>query len=154
MKFLILYGLLFAFGLMNAQQTQVDSAQTIVQKYYNNDLSDSLRKDYKAKIAHMDKYIAQDSVNPKAFLQRGVYYGLLGLSVEAISDYDIAIKLNDNQPIAYFNRALAKARFRYSYDACYDLKKAYILGLDQANKIFNSYCNLYKTKINQEVSSN
>tara|TARA_B110000459_G_C16511589_1_gene448173 strand:+ start:378 stop:842 length:465 start_codon:yes stop_codon:yes gene_type:complete len=154
MKFFILYSLLFAFGFINAQQTKIDSAQSKIQKYYNNDLSDSLRNDYKAKIAHMDKYIAQDSANPKAFLQRGVYYGMLGLSVEAISDYDIAIKLNDNQPIAYFNRALAKARFRYSYDACYDLKKAYILGLDQANEIFNSYCRLYKTKIDQEISSN
>ena len=154
MKFFILYSLLFAFGFINAQQTKIDSVQSKIQKYYNNDLSDSLRNDYKAKIAHMDKYIAQDSVNPKAFLQRGVYYGMLGLSVEAISDYDIAIKLNDNQPIAYFNRALAEARFRYSYDACYDLKKAYILGLDQANEIFNSYCRLYKTKIDQEISSN
>ncbi|MFT4898917.1 MAG: tetratricopeptide (TPR) repeat protein [Flavobacteriales bacterium] len=154
MKFFILYLLLFAFGFINAQQSKIDSAQSKIQKYYNNDLSDSLRNDYNAKIAHMDKYIAQDSVNPKAFLQRGVYYGMLGLSVEAISDYDMAIKLNDNQPIAYFNRALAKARFRYSYDACYDLKKAYILGLDQANEIFNSYCRLYKTKIDQEISSN
>ena len=152
MKFFILYLLLFAFGFINAQQSKIDSAQSKIQKYYNNDLSDSLRNDYNAKIAHMDKYIAQDSVNPKAFLQRGVYYGMLGLSVEAISDYDMAIKLNDNQPIAYFNRALAKARFRYSYDACYDLKKAYILGLDQANEIFNSYCRLYKTKIDQEIS--
>ena len=154
MKFFILYLLLFAFGFINAQQSKIDSAQSKIQKYYNNDLSDSLRNDYNAKIAHMDKYIAQDSVNPKAFLQRGVYYGMLGLSVEAISDYDMAIKLNDNQPIAYFNRALAKARFRYSYDACYDLKKAYILGLDQANEIFNSYCRLYQTKIDQEISSN
>ena len=154
MKFFILYLLLFAFGFINAQQTKIDSAQSKIQKYYNNDLSDSLRNDYKAKIAHMDKYIAQDSVNPKAFLQRGVYYGMLGLSVEAISDYDMAIKLNDNQPIAYFNRALAKARFRYSYDACYDLKKAYILGLDQANEIFNSYCRKKKKKIDQEISSN
>ena len=154
MKFFILYLLLFAFGFINAQQSKIDSAQSKIQKYYNNDLSDSLRNDYNAKIAHMDKYIAQDSVNPKAFLQRGVYYGMLGLSVEAISDYDMAIKLNDNQPIAYFNRALAKARFRYSYDACYDLKKAYILGLDQANEIFNSYCRLYKTKIDQEIPSN
>ena len=154
MKFSILSLFLFAFGFVNAQQTQVDSAQTKIEKYYNNDLSDSLRNDYKAKIAHMDKYIAQDSVNPKAFLQRGVYYGQLGLSVEAISDYDMAIELNENQPIAYFNRALAKARFRYSYDACYDLKKAYTLGLDQANEIFNAYCRLYKTKIDQEVASN
>jgi len=154
MKFFILYLLLFAFGFINAQQSKIDSAQSKIQKYYNNDLSDSLRNDYNAKIAHMDKYIAQDSVNPKAFLQRGVYYGMLGLSVEAISDYDMAIKLNDNQPIAYFNRALAKARFRYSYDACYDLKKAYILGLDQANEIFNSYCRLYKTKMDQEIPSN
>lgn len=147
MRFYTLLLFLFSFGFLSAQQTQVDSAQSKIQKYYNNNLSDSLRIDYNAKIAHMDKYIAQDSMNPKAFLQRGVYYGLLGLSVEAISNYDMAIKLNDNQPIAYFNRALAKARFRYSYDACSDLKKAYTLGLDKANEIFNSYCGRYKSKI-------
>lgn len=147
MRFYTLLLFLSSFGFLSAQQTQVDSAQSKIQKYYNNDLSDSLRIDYNVKIAHMDKYIAQDSMNPKAFLQRGVYYGLLGLSDEAISNYDMAIKLNDNQPIAYFNRALAKARFRYSYDACSDLKKAYTLGLDKANEIFNSYCGRYKLKI-------
>lgn len=137
----------------SAQKTGVDSASTKIEKYYNNGLSDSARADYKAKIAHMDKYIAIDSTNPEAFLQRGVYYSFLGLSVDAIDNYDQALALDDNQPIAYFNRGLAKARFRYTYDACYDIKKSYLLGVNQAAKIYTTNCRLYQKKIDLEVAS-
>lgn len=147
--------ILFCLALnSNAQTTAVDSAEAKIEKYYNTGISDSARADYKAKIAHMDKYIAQDSINPEAFLQRGIYYSFLGISVKAISDYDKALALNDEQPIAYFNRAIAKARFRYTYEACYDFKKSYLLGVDQALKIYDTNCKLYKKKIDTEVVSN
>lgn len=152
---IILASLMICFSIqLNAQTTAVDSAESKIEKYYNTGISDSARADYKAKIAHMDKYIAMDSLNPEAFLQRGIYYSFLGISVKAISDYDEALALNDAQPVAYFNRAIAKARFRYTYEACYDFKKSYLLGVEQAQKIYDVNCKLYKKKIDTEVASN
>lgn len=139
--------------LSQAQSTEVDSAQTKIEKYYNTGISDSLRAVYKAQVEHMNKYIAQDSVNSKAFLQRGIYYNQLGFMVDAIADYDKAIQLDPNESVAYFNRGLAKARFSYTYDACYDLKMAHKLGIEQAKEVFLSSCLLHKSRIDNEVSS-
>lgn len=144
----------FCALFVSAQETRIDSADAKIEKYYNTGISDSARADYKSKIAHMDKYIAQDSVNPEAFLQRGIYYSFLGLSVKAIEDYDKALALNDEQPIAYFNRGIAKARFRYTYEACYDFKKSHMLGIDQAAKVYGSNCRLYQKKIDSELAQN
>lgn len=130
-----------------AQETVVDSAKLKIEKYYNTSLSDSTRSDYKAKIEHMDKYLAQDSINPKAFLQRGIYYSFLGLNIEAIKNYNKALELDSEQPIAYFNRGVAKARFKFTYDACYDFKRSYLLGLNEAGKVYDSNCGLHKKKI-------
>jgi tetratricopeptide (TPR) repeat protein len=152
-NFLIIIFSYFSLSI-SAQETVIDSAKTKIEKYYNTGLSDSLRADYKGKIAHMDKYIAKDSINPEAFLQRGIYYSLLGLSVEAILDYDKSLALNEEQPIAYFNRGIAKARFRYTYEACYDFKKSYLLGVNQAAKVYDVNCKLYQKKIDDEVAQN
>ena len=122
MRTILLLTLATFFQLSQAQSTKVDSAQTKIEKYYNTGISDSLRAVYKAQVEHMNKYIAQDSTNAKAYLQRGIYYTQLGFQVDAITDYDKAIELDSNESVAYFNRGLAKARFSYTYDACYDLK--------------------------------
>lgn len=139
---------------LSAQETVVDSVENKIEKYYNTGISDSVRADYKAKIEHLNKYIAQDSLRADAFLQRGAYYAFLGLHVQAIEDYNSAIALDAEQPIAYFNRGLAKARFRYTYDACYDLKKANLLGVDQAAKVLESNCRLYLKEIENSLVSN
>jgi tetratricopeptide (TPR) repeat protein len=151
--------LLFAVSALftisvSAQETVIDSAKTIIEKYYNTGLPDSTRASYNSKIAHMDKYIAKDSINPEAYLQRGIYYSFLGLNVEAIEDYNKVLALDDEQPIAYFNRGIAKARFRYTYEACYDFKKSFLLGVNQADKVYTLNCKLYQNKIDSLVSLN
>ncbi|MAW65738.1 MAG: hypothetical protein CMD18_06035 [Flavobacteriales bacterium] len=153
MKFYFLSFLLILIGDLFGQKSiidsAIDSAHVKIEKYFNTGISDSLRSHYKAQIIHMNKYIAKDSLNPKAFLQRGIYYGQLGFQVEAISDYDQSIALDSSGSVAYFNRGLAKARFRYSYDACYDLKKAHSLGIDAAENIYKSCCSLYHSQIDK-----
>ncbi len=151
MKSLTIIILLVSLGKLSAQKTVVDSAKIKIEKFYNRLLSDSLRNRLKAQIVHMNKYIAQDSINSKAFLQRGIYYSQLGLQVEAISDYDRALALDSTESVAYFNRGLAKARFIYSYEACYDLKKAHQLGIEKAENIYKTYCKLYLKKLEQEI---
>lgn len=151
---LLLFSFFFFPITISAQQTVVDSVKLKIEKYYNTALSDSTRADYKSKIVHMDKYIAQDSVNAEAFIQRGVYYSFLGLSVEAIKNYNKALVLDNQQPIAYFNRGVAKARFKFTYEACYDFKKAHLLGLSKAAEVYNTNCQLHKIKIDSLVSKN
>tara|TARA_Y100000766_G_scaffold219191_1_gene191116 strand:- start:2131 stop:2613 length:483 start_codon:yes stop_codon:yes gene_type:complete len=150
---LLLFVLVDLFGQKPVINSAIDSVHQKIEKYFNTGISDSLRNHYKAQIIHMNKYIAKDSLNPKAFLQRGIYYGQLGFQVEAISDYDKSITLDSNSSIAYFNRGLAKARFRYSYDACYDLKKALSLGIESAENIYESCCSLYHSQIEKIISN-
>jgi tetratricopeptide (TPR) repeat protein len=139
------------FSQKTVIDSAIDSANVKIEKYFNTGISDSLRIHYKSQITHMNKYIAKDSLNPKAFLQRGIYYGQLGLQVEAIADYDQSIALDSSGSIAYFNRGLAKARFRYSFDACYDLKKALSLGIEAAENIYKSCCSLYHSEIDNMI---
>ena len=141
--------ILFCF-LVKAQDTTIDSSEAKIEKYYNIGISDSLRIYLKSQIKHMDNYISKDSSNPKAFLQRGIYYTQLGAQVKAIKDYDKTIELDSSQSVAYYNRGIAKGRFRYTFDACFDLKKANQLGIREAGDIYKSYCRLYHTKIEKE----
>ena len=150
-NYLIIIFFYFALSI-SAQETVIDSAKAKIEKYYNTDLSDSLRLDYKIKIDYMNKYLAKDSLSCEAFLQRGIYYSFLGLSVEAISDYDKSLALNDQQPIAYFNRGVAKARFRYTYEACYDFRKSYLLGINKASKVYEVNCKLHQKKIDSVLA--
>ncbi|MFL2582521.1 MAG: hypothetical protein ACJ0QJ_05120 [Flavobacteriales bacterium] len=131
----------------------IDSVDVKIEKYYNTGISDSLRNHLKAQIKYMNKYISKDSLNSKAFLQRGIYYSQLGFQVKAIADYDKSLKLDSNESVAYFNRGLAKARFRYSYDACYDIKKAHNLGIEAAEDIYQAYCKMYHSQIEKILPS-
>ena len=74
----------------------------------------------------------------------------LGLHVQAINDYNQALKIDPDQPIIYYNRALSKARFFYTYDACLDLKKSSNLGLLQADKLLNTKCGKHLEQLNKE----
>ncbi len=153
--FLVLFLLVLMnlFGQKPVINSAIDSVHQKIEKYFNTGISDSLRNHYKTQIIHMNQYIAKDSLNSKAFLQRGIYYGQLGFQVEAISDYDRSITLDSNASVAYFNRGLAKARFRYSYDACYDLRKALSLGIESAENIYESCCGLYHSEIEKIISN-
>ena len=131
--------------------TAIDSVDVKIEKYYNTGISDSLRNHLKVQIKNIDKYIEKDSLNSKAFLQRGIYYSQLGFQVKAINDYDKSLLLDSNESVAYFNRGLAKARFRYSYDACYDIKKAHYLGINAAENIYKSYCKMYHSQIEKKL---
>ena len=123
--------------------SQVDSVEFQVEKYYNTELSDSLRAFYEVKLAHMNKYIAQDSLNAKAYLQRGIYYTCLGLHPESIMDYTKCLELDSAESVAYYNRGLAKGRFLYSLDACRDLKSAFDLGVEDALDVLVVNCRRY-----------
>lgn len=47
-----------------------------------------------------------------------------------------AIKLNPNNPNAYFSRGIAKAALGNQYEACRDVKRALKLGFDNSGKFY------------------
>jgi len=119
-----------------------------VSDLFNLDLSESERAQAKAIIEVFTEQIDEDSSNIGAYVNRGSYWATLGLHVQAIKDYDKAIEINDQQPIIYYNRALSKARFFYTFDACLDLKQARDLGLQQANTLMMQQCGKHMAKLN------
>tara|TARA_Y100000589_G_scaffold92405_1_gene87213 strand:+ start:6986 stop:7591 length:606 start_codon:yes stop_codon:yes gene_type:complete len=118
-----------------------------VSDLFNLNLSESERAQAKAIIEVFSEQIDEDSSNIGAYVNRGSYWATLGLHVQAIKDYDKAIEINDQQPIIYYNRALSKARFFYTFDACLDLKQARDLGLQQANTLLMQQCGKHMAKL-------
>jgi len=118
-----------------------------VSDLFNLNLSESERAQAKAIIEVFTEQIDEDSSNIGAYVNRGSYWATLGLHVQAIKDYDKALEINDQQPIIYYNRALSKARFFYTFDACLDLKQASDLGLQQAQTLMMQQCGKHMAKL-------
>ena len=117
MNFVFSVFLFLIFGFVKGQVTVVDSVENKIEKYYNIGISDSTRSHLKNQISKMDKYIAKDSLNPQAFLQRGIYYTQLGAQVKAIKDYDRAIELDQLFPKSYKWKALAQLALGHKNEA-------------------------------------
>jgi tetratricopeptide (TPR) repeat protein len=111
-----------------------------IEKYFNPSMSEEERALHKQNIQQFSDRIDSNINDVSAYVNRGAYYSYLGLYVQAINDYDKAIEIYPNIPEVYYNRALAKARFVYTLDACLDLKKANELGLPQAQALINQNC--------------
>ena len=124
-----------------------------VSDLFNLELSEAERAQAKAIIEVFTEQIQEDTNDISAYINRGSYWATLGLHVQAIKDYDRALAIDDQQPIIYYNRALSKARFFYTYDACLDLKKSRDLGLMQANRLMMQQCTRYLSKLNSASAS-
>ena len=132
---------------------QVDKVNMPVEKYFNTELSDAERQKRQAAITFFDNQIKADSTNLSAYINRGAYYAELGLHVQAIKDYNKALTIEPNQAIVYYNRALSKARFMYTLDACKDLKKAGELGFESANTLITTRCGRYTMELSASPQS-
>ncbi len=131
-----------------SEQVNNTSVDYDVSDLFNLNLSESERAQAKAIIEVFSEQIDEDSSNIGAYVNRGSYWATLGLHVQAIKDYDKALEINNQQPIIYYNRALSKARFFYTFDACLDLKQARDLGLQQANTLMMQQCGKHMAKLN------
>lgn len=125
-----------------------------VDDLFNLDLSEAERAQAKAIIEVFTEQIKDDTTDISAYINRGSYWATLGLHVQAIKDYNKALEIDENQPIIYYNRALSKARFFYTYDACLDLKKSRDLGLQQAGNLLDQKCGRHKIKLETATASN
>lgn len=117
---------------------------------FNLDLTEAERAQAKAIIEVFTQQINEDSTDAAAYINRGAYWSQLGLHVQAIKDYNRALEIDSTQPIVYYNRAISKARFFYTYDACLDLKRAYDLGLQQAGELLNTKCGRHRAKLEDD----
>ena len=66
---------------------------------------------------------------------------------DAINDYNRALEIDSLLPEAYYNRGIARGRFRYTKNACIDIYKAYELGLTKAKDLFKDKCGMYQTTL-------
>ena len=110
---------------------------------FNKTLSPEQRKSFKDEIHDNSQKIREEPENYIYYLRRGVAYSNLGLNPDAITDYNKVIKLKSDIPEAYYNRGVARARFRYTKISCQDIKKAANLGLDNAVILYKKRCQLY-----------
>ena len=130
--------------------THVDKS---VEKYFNTEISEVERQKRQAAINFFSEQIKADSTNLSAYMNRGAYYAELGLHVQAIKDYNKALTIEPNQAIVYYNRALSKARFMYTLDACRDLQKAGKLGFEEANSLMKERCGRYTIELSATAQS-
>ncbi len=124
-----------------------------VDKYFNTEISETERLKRQAAIQFFDNQIKADSTNLSAYMNRGAYYAERGLHVQAIKDYNKALTIEPNQPIVYYNRALSKARFMYTLDACKDLKKAGEMGFEPATSLMKARCGRYTVELSASPQS-
>jgi len=110
---------------------------------FNKTLTPEQRKAYKDEIQKNSQKIRENPENYIYYLRRGVAYSNLGLNPDAITDYNKVIKIRPDVPEAYYNRGVARARFRYTKISCQDIKKAADLGLDNAVVLYQKKCQLY-----------
>ncbi|MFH2094871.1 MAG: tetratricopeptide repeat protein [Bacteroidota bacterium] len=116
---------------------------------FNPNLTDQERKEIKDNIYNYSQILHQDPQNAVALINRGSMYAQLGLYPDAITDYNSALRIDSTISQAYYNRGIAKARFRYTKPACLDIKKAAELGLDPAVDVYDNNCGLYKRELGE-----
>jgi tetratricopeptide (TPR) repeat protein len=74
------------------------------------------------------------------YYHRGIVKGKINDFVGSISDYNIAIELNDKYINSYFNRGMMKLNLNQQGSACYDFSKAESLGDKEVSYYIKLYC--------------
>ncbi|HLW20683.1 MAG TPA: hypothetical protein VKX33_10180, partial [Cyclobacteriaceae bacterium] len=75
-----------------------------------------------------------------AFLLKGRAYHLLGNTENAMTEYNTAIKMNDEFGQAYYYRGMLKQATNRTRAACADFKLAVTLDHQPANEASEKYC--------------
>ena len=75
-----------------------------------------------------------------AFFLKGRAYHLLGNTANAMSEYNTAIKIEDDFGQAYYYRGMLKRATQQNRTACADFKRALSLDYSQATEAIEKYC--------------
>jgi tetratricopeptide (TPR) repeat protein len=93
-------------------------------------------KKFEKAIDELDKAIAEDSGDGKAYSLKGKALGILGRYDEALSCFDLAIQNNCNESLTYYNRALTKEKLMQYKEAIKDYDIA--ISIEPSNAYY--YC--------------
>ncbi len=149
MKYLIIFLIFISsnvFSQKNNNNNQM--ASNNIDKYFNTQLTEVERQNYYSQIHDYSQELHKNP-SPETYVNRGVAYAKLGLYPDAISDYNRALRIDSLFSYAYYNRGLARARFRYTKRSCMDIKKAYELGITQSKQVYNENCGLFKRELGE-----
>ena len=101
--------------------------------------------DYSDAIADIQSAINLLPDIPYLYFNLGNLHCLSSRLVEAIEDYDMAIRLYPYMGDAYFNRGLVLIFLKDEQKGCIDLSKAGELGVGDAYSVIAKYCKLDET---------
>ncbi len=132
---------LLSFYLVNAQDNNKNDFQ--LNNYFNTSLTQDQRQNIYKQIANYSEKIRQNPKTTSNYINRGVCYAKMGMYPDAISDYNKALAIDSLLPKAYYNRGIARGRFRYTKSACIDILRAYKMGLTSAKDLFDRKCGMY-----------
>ncbi len=138
---------LFAQAAAILESDTTFAKQFDVKEYFNVDITAEQRTQYKGEIEKLTAIINAQPNETSAYINRGAYFSYLGFHVNAIKDYDTALKINNDIPEALYNRGVAKARYFYTIDSCKDIYASSQLGLEFAKVSFDRNCKRYMNLI-------
>ncbi|MEN8225891.1 MAG: tetratricopeptide repeat protein [Bacteroidota bacterium] len=96
--------------------------------------------DFKSCLRDYKRVVELKPEDPLAYFNRGTVKGMINDYAGAIEDFNRAIELNPEYDAAYYNRGIANFHIGKLHDACYDWRKAHILGHYEADKAIKAYC--------------
>jgi tetratricopeptide (TPR) repeat protein len=152
-KLLLTFSLLITLQFVFAQASAILESDTAfakqfdVKEYFNVDITIEQRAQYKSEIEKLTTIINAHPNEASAYINRGANFSYLGFHVNAIKDYDAALKINKDIPEALYNRGVAKARYFYTVDSCKDIYASSQLGLQLAQVSFDRNCKRYTNLI-------
>lgn len=124
----------------------------IIVKALNINNLDSARSKY-AKLKHGDSIVFQpdkgsttfihdyyDKYAKESFYNNGVILARTGKIDDAIGEFTKSIDTCENEPYAYYNRALLYLKQQDTTSACNDLKEALNQGVAESKNLINRYC--------------
>jgi len=97
--------------------------------------------DFKGAIRDLDRAISLDPTDPYAYYNRGNAKLRSGKFAEALSDYDRGLQIEPQFAALYFNKGVAFLKLNNLDGACTSWNKASDLGVKNAAKLINAYCN-------------
>lgn len=107
--------------------------------YLNRGIIKAQKHFHQDAINDFDKAIEINAIFVGAIQNRAISKAMLNQS-DALTDFNLVIKLSPKNGEAHYNRALHIINFKLNQDYCFDLKKALQLGFIPAKQLINQHC--------------
>lgn len=119
----------------------IELKPTFFEAYYNRGIVKSRLHSYYEAITDYNSAIDINDKFTEAYYSRGIAKAKIKNYNDALNDFNRTIELNSTFADAYLNRGIMKIILGRKESGCDDLKKAKVLGVANADKAINLYCN-------------